>query len=179
MLPIYEPLTQIQEAKLNEDIASLKSQVSNIQKTIKPSENVAINKSISDVISKTDKIGTKLYLVSNANYTNVGSPFNIPFSLPEGTWLVTANGAWDCVNRQNANTNVILVTIHPDTPGKPNTEGYNPEAAIEVAGNTANYIRFNLSLSIINTKTRTSYLNIFLGNGGKLFNVFIIGVKLK
>jgi len=172
MIPIPEPLTQNEEAQLKTDIVQLKEQVNNLNSIYKPGE-------LLDVSKKLNNMGKIIKVISNAYYPNVTHGYSIPFMLPEGTWLVTANGAWVGKNRRQMNSNIIFVSIHPNTPANPSWYGYNPEAAIEVAGNMNNLIRFQLSLTIINTTSRTSYLNIFLGDGGELYDTHVVGVQLK
>ena len=172
MIPIPEALTQDEEAQLKTDIVQLKEQVVNLNSIYKPGD-------LLDISKKLNQVGKKVKVISNAYYNNVTHGYNIPFVLPEGTWLVTANGTWVGKNRTNFNSNIIFVTIHPDTPANPSWSGYNPEAAIEVSGNMNNFIRFQLSSTIINTTSRTSYLNIFLGDGGELYDTNVIGVQLK
>ena len=182
--PVHEYFTEDDANRMNSEIAILKSQVSSLN-AISPKTPLQISQSIIDLSNNVNQLGTVVTPINDVNTTFISDDLEtsgsytkgIEFNLTKGKWFVVATGTYSPSSRVN---NYVFLSLHPTIKAVKgdNYAGFNRSSTIGYAGNSTNWIRYQLSLTInVTTENQKSYLNVYEATAGSIW-VTITATKI-
>ena len=176
--PIHEYFTEDDANRMNAKISSLESQVNSLNSIYKPTLLLDISDTLIDIDTKLKKLGKTYTVLAETRYdisNPKATPYNIPFILPVGKWLVTAAIVYVPTNMgSDFNTDSqIAVGFNITDKASAGYVGLNNYDHLEVARLKDRYTRFSISANIDSTDANVDkYLNIWDANGAVYVTIF-------